>query len=124
MSLVRDTGRQAESALLDAGIVDDATPYRATRTAPGTPRCPDRYARHSPRAGFGADEFDKVAGLIVDVLSATTPTTTSAGAASKAKYVLADGVADNTKAASAEFSTSTRSTQVSYSTDRSFALPS
>ena len=36
------------------------------------------------------------------MLSATTPTTTSAGAPSKAKYVLADGVADKTKAASAE----------------------
>jgi glycine hydroxymethyltransferase len=36
------------------------------------------------------------------VLSSTTPTKTSAGAPSKAKYVLADGVADKTKAASAE----------------------
>ena len=33
--------------------------------------------------GFGADEFDRVAELIVDVLSATTPTTTAAGAPSQ-----------------------------------------
>ena len=39
---------------------------------------------------------------MVDVLSSTTPTSTSAGAPSKAKYALADGVADRTKAAAAE----------------------
>ena len=49
-----------------------------------------------------ADEFDKVAELIVDVLANTTATTTAAGTPGKAKYTLADGVADRTKAASAE----------------------
>jgi glycine hydroxymethyltransferase len=96
------TGRQAESALLDAGIVTNRNavprdPNGAWYTSGvriGTPALTTR--------GFGADEFDRVAELIVDVLSATTPTTTSAGAASKAKYVLADGVADKTRAASAE----------------------
>ena len=39
---------------------------------------------------------------MVDVLSSVTPTTTSAGVPSKAKYVLADGVADKVHAASAE----------------------
>jgi glycine hydroxymethyltransferase len=52
--------------------------------------------------GFGRDEFDKVAELIVEVLSQTTPKTTSAGAPSKATYTLADGVADRVKAQSAE----------------------
>ena len=52
--------------------------------------------------GFGADEFDKVAELIVDVLSNTTPTLTAAGAPGKAKYTLADGVAERTKAAASE----------------------
>ena len=36
------------------------------------------------------------------MLSNTTPTTTSAGAPSKAKYTLADGVVERTHAASAE----------------------
>ena len=52
--------------------------------------------------GFGRDEFDKVAELVVDVLSNTTPNSTKAGTPSKATYTLADGVADRTKAASAE----------------------
>jgi glycine hydroxymethyltransferase len=96
------TGRQAESALLDAGIVTNRNavprdPNGAWYTSGvriGTPALTTR--------GFGADEFDKVAELITDVLSAVTPTTTAAGALSKAKYVLADGVADKTRAASAE----------------------
>jgi glycine hydroxymethyltransferase len=39
---------------------------------------------------------------VVGVLSSTTPGTNKAGAPSKATYRLADGVADRTKAASAE----------------------
>jgi glycine hydroxymethyltransferase len=96
------TGRQAESALLDAGIVTNRNavprdPNGAWYTSGvriGTPALTTR--------GFGLDEFDKVAELMVDVLSSVTPTTTSAGAPSKAKYVLADGVADKVRAASAE----------------------
>src|SRR4051795_6301816 len=96
------TGRQAESALLDAGVVTNrnsvpADPNGAWYTSGirlGTPALTTR--------GFGADEFDKVAELMVDVLSNTQPGTTSAGAPSKASYVLADGVADRVHAASAE----------------------
>ena len=96
------TGRQAESALLDAGIVTNRNsvpndPNGAWYTSGvrlGTPALTTR--------GFGADEFDHTAKLIVDVLKNTTPTTTAAGAPGKAKYVLADGVADATRAASAE----------------------
>jgi glycine hydroxymethyltransferase len=96
------TGRQAESALLDAGVVTNrnsipADPNGAWYTSGirfGTPALTTR--------GFGHDEFDTVAGLVVDVLSNTTPSTTKAGAPSKATYTLADGVADRTKAASAE----------------------
>jgi glycine hydroxymethyltransferase len=96
------TGRQAESALLDAGVVTNrnsvpSDPNGAWYTSGirfGTPALTTR--------GFGHDEFDRVAELVVDVLSATSPGTTKAGAPSKATYTLADGVADRTKAASAE----------------------
>ena len=96
------TGRQAESALLDAGVVTNrnsvpSDPNGAWYTSGirfGTPALTTR--------GFGHDEFDTVARLVVDVLSSTTPGTNKAGAPSKATYVLADGVADRTKAASAE----------------------
>jgi glycine hydroxymethyltransferase len=96
------TGRQAESALLDAGIVTNRNsvpndPNGAWYTSGvrfGTPALTTR--------GFGADEFDRVAELTVNVLKNTTPTTTAAGAPGKAKYHLADGVVEATKAASAE----------------------
>jgi glycine hydroxymethyltransferase len=96
------TGRQAESALLDAGVVTNRNsvptdPNGAWYTSGirfGTPALTTR--------GFGHDEFDRVAELVVDVLSNTTPNQTKAGAQSKATYTLADGVADRTKAASAE----------------------
>ena len=57
-----------------------------------------RETGHHDRPG----DLDQVAGLIVDVLESTTPATTAAGAPGKAKYHLADGVADRTRAASAE----------------------
>jgi glycine hydroxymethyltransferase len=96
------TGRQAESALLDAGVVTNrnsipADPNGAWYTSGirlGTPALTTR--------GFGHDEFDKVAELIVEVLSNTEPGTTKAGEPSKASYVLADGVADRVHGASAE----------------------
>jgi glycine hydroxymethyltransferase len=96
------TGRQAESALLDSGIVTNRNsvpldPNGAWYTSGvriGTPALTSR--------GFGAAEFDKVAELIVDVLTATTPTTAASGGRSKAKYEVAPGVADKTHAASAE----------------------
>ena len=96
------TGRQAESALLDAGIVTNrnavpADPNGAWYTSGvriGTPALTTR--------GFGAEEFDKVAELIVTVLKNTSPVIASSGQPGKAKYVLADGVAEATKAASAE----------------------
>ena len=96
------TGRQAESALLDAGIVTNrnavpSDPNGAWYTSGvriGTPALTTR--------GFGADEFDKVAELMVNVLNNTTPVTASSGQPGKAKYLLAEGVAESTKASSAE----------------------
>nr|WP_294691946.1 glycine hydroxymethyltransferase [uncultured Friedmanniella sp.] len=96
------TGRQAESALLDAGIVSNrnavpSDPNGAWYTSGvrlGTPALTTR--------GFGADEFDRVAELAVSVLKQTTPVTASNGQPGKAKYLLADGVAAATRAACGE----------------------
>ncbi|NEM06560.1 glycine hydroxymethyltransferase [Geodermatophilus normandii] len=96
------TGRQAESALLDAGIVTNrnsvpADPNGAWYTSGvrlGTPALTTR--------GFGAAEFDRTAELIVDVLSNTTPTATKDGSPSKARYVVDSGLAEKTRAAASE----------------------
>jgi glycine hydroxymethyltransferase len=91
------TGRQAESALLESGVVTNRNsiprdPNGAWYTSGirlGTPALTTR--------GFGADDFDRVAELMVDVLSNTEPEGTS-----KAKYKLADGTADRVHASAAE----------------------
>ncbi|MPQ97681.1 glycine hydroxymethyltransferase [Modestobacter sp. I12A-02628] len=96
------TGRQAESALLEAGIVTNrnavpADPNGAWYTSGirlGTPALTTR--------GFGAAEFDRTAELIVDVLSGTTPLPAASGGTSKAKYRVEDGLADRSRAAAAE----------------------
>ncbi len=92
------TGRQAESALVDAGIVTNrnaipADPNGAWYTSGvrlGTPALTTR--------GFGTAEFDRTAQLIVDVLTAATPAKVGA----KAKYVLPEDVAERTRAATEE----------------------
>ncbi len=96
------TGRQAESALLDAGVVtnrnsvpnDPNGAWYTTGVRLGTPALTTR--------GFGHEEFDKVAEMIVDVLTNTEAGTNKAGAPSKATYKLADGVADRVRSQSAE----------------------
>ena len=93
------TGRQAESALLDSGVVTNrnsipADPNGAWYTSGirfGTPALTTR--------GFGAAEFDRVAELVVDVL---TNTNAAPQGTSKAKYTLADGTAERVHAAAAE----------------------
>ncbi|WP_028709645.1 glycine hydroxymethyltransferase [Propionicicella superfundia] len=96
------TGRQAETALLEAGIVTNRNsvprdPNGAWYTSGvriGTPALTSR--------GFGADEFVQVAGLIADVLAAAEPATTKAGTPSKANVLLPAGIAERTRAAAAE----------------------
>lgn len=88
------TGRQAEAALLDAGIVTNrnAVPndpngaWYTTGVRLGTPALTTR--------GFTTSDMDAVADMIVSVLKSTTPTTTSAGAPSKAKFDLTDDARD------------------------------
>jgi glycine hydroxymethyltransferase len=96
------TGRQAESALVDAGIVTNRNavprdPNGAWYTSGvrlGTPALTSR--------GFGAAEFDRTAELIVDVLTATSAASAPSGGLSKARYEQTAGVAERTRAAAAE----------------------
>lgn len=96
------TGRQAESALLDSGVVTNRNsiprdPNGAWYTSGiriGTPALTSR--------GFGADQFDAVAGLIVDVLRGTSPVTAANGQPGKAKFSVADGLADRVRAQASE----------------------
>ncbi|MFJ9695285.1 glycine hydroxymethyltransferase [Kitasatospora sp. NPDC101183] len=88
------TGRQAEAALLDSGIVTNRNsvpqdPNGAWYTSGvrlGTPALTTR--------GLGAAEMDEIAALIDTVLRAATPTTTANGAPSKAGYALDAAVSE------------------------------
>ena len=90
------TGRQAESALLDAGVVTNRNsvlndPNGAWFTSGvrlGTPALTSR--------GLGTDEMEQIADMIDTVLKATTAGTTAKGDPSKAKYSIEDGVAAKT----------------------------
>ena len=88
------TGRQAEDALLEAGIVTNRNavprdPNGAWYTSGirvGTPALTTR--------GLGTAEMDEVADLIHTVLTAAEPGTAPGGGASKARYVLDGKVAE------------------------------
>jgi glycine hydroxymethyltransferase len=88
------TGRQAEQALLDAGIVTNRNsiphdPNGAWYTSGiriGTPALTTR--------GFGPEQMDETAALIHTVLSQTRSGANADGSPSKARYVLDPAVAD------------------------------
>ncbi len=96
------TGRQAEQALLAAGIVTNRNsiprdPNGAWYTSGiriGTPALTTR--------GFGPEQMDETAGLIHAVLSQTRPESGADGAASKAQYHLDPAVADRVAKQAAE----------------------
>jgi glycine hydroxymethyltransferase len=85
------TGRQAESALLESGVVtnrnsvpmDPNGPWYTSGIRLGTPAL--------TTLGFGTDEIREVAGLIVKTLRATTPASSTA----KVKYELDPKVAES-----------------------------
>jgi len=88
------TGRQAEQALLDSGIVTNRNsipqdPNGAWYTSGiriGTPALTTR--------GLGQEQMDEIADLINTVLSQTRPGASADGTPSKAQYVLDPAVAD------------------------------
>jgi glycine hydroxymethyltransferase len=95
------TGRQAESALLEAGVVTNrnsipADPNGAWYTSGvrlGTPAL--------TTLGLGAAEMDEVADIIAMTLSATTPAPAPSGV-SKARYVMGGSVSDAGRRRSAD----------------------
>ena len=95
------TGRQAESALLDAGVVTNrnsipADPNGAWHTSGirlGTPAL--------TTLGLGPTEMDQIADIIAATLTATTPASAPSGP-SKARYILDGTIADNGRRRSAE----------------------
>jgi glycine hydroxymethyltransferase len=83
------TGRQAESALLDAGVVtnrnaiphDPNGAWYTSGVRTGTPAL--------TTLGFGPDELDEIAGIMATALRSTSP----ANATAKAKYTIDEKVA-------------------------------
>jgi glycine hydroxymethyltransferase len=96
------TGRQAESALLQSGIVTNRNsiprdPNGAWFTSgirTGTPALTTR--------GLGTGEMDVIADLIATVLKETSPASTADGSPSKVKYQLEDKVAERVASQAAE----------------------
>jgi glycine hydroxymethyltransferase len=96
------TGRQAESALLDAGVVtnrnsipgDPNGPWYTSGVRLGTPAL--------TTLGMGPEEMDAIADMIVDVLVHTVPATTAEGVPSRARHRLDDSVAGGVRHRAAE----------------------
>jgi glycine hydroxymethyltransferase len=96
------TGRQAEAALLESGVVTNRNsvpndPNGAWYTSGirlGTPAL--------TTLGMGTAEMEEVADIMVEVLRNTTSTATTNGSRSKARYVVAEGVPERSRQRSAE----------------------
>ena len=96
------TGRQAEAALLDGGVVtnrnsipgDANGPWYTSGIRTGTPAL--------TTLGMGPAEFDEIADIINSTLRATTPAHTPSGTVSKATFHLEPAVADASRSRAAE----------------------
>jgi glycine hydroxymethyltransferase len=96
------TGRQAESVLLDGGVVtnrnsipnDPNGAWYASGIRVGTPAL--------TTLGMGSAEMDEVADIMATLLKSATPTTTKSGEPSKAKYTIDDAVAADARQRCAE----------------------
>ncbi len=96
------TGRQAETALEDAGVIvnrnsipnDVNGAWYTSGIRLGTPAL--------TTVGMTTSDMDEVADIICGVLSQVEPTTTKSGAASKANFTLDDGVRESHRARAAE----------------------
>jgi glycine hydroxymethyltransferase len=92
------TGRQAESALLESGVVtnrnaiphDPNGAWYTSGVRTGTPAL--------TTLGFGPDELDEIAGIMATALRSTSP----ANATAKAKYMIDEKVAAECRARCAE----------------------
>ncbi|MBT2234738.1 glycine hydroxymethyltransferase [Nonomuraea sp. NEAU-A123] len=99
------TGRQAEAALLDAGVVtnrnaiprDPAGAWYTSGIRLGTPALTTR--------GLNLADMDRIAHLIHTVLASTQPATTPDGKASPAKYTLDAKVRDQVREEAADLMT-------------------
>ena len=88
------SGRQGESALLDAGIVTNRNSVPADPNGPwytsgirlGTPAL--------TTLGMGAAEMDEIADMIITTLTATSALAASSGQPSRARYAVEPGIAD------------------------------
>ena len=99
------TGRQAESALEEAGVIvnrnsipyDENGAWYTSGVRLGTPAL--------TTVGMGTADMDEVADIICGVLTAAEATTTSKGEPSKAKFTMADDVRDGHRRRAAELLT-------------------
>ena len=92
------TGRQSESVLRECGLTvnrnalprDPHGPWYTSGLRLGTPAV--------TTLGMGRDEIAEIADVITTALAAATPRTTSAGAPSRARFDLADGIRASARA--------------------------
>ena len=90
------TGRQAEAALVEAGVVTNRNSIPGDRNGAWYTSGIRLGSPALTTLGLNADEFDEVAAIICDVLAATEPASTATGL-SKARYAVPASVTDSAR---------------------------